>query len=80
MILVIFSINVQSLLWLVSDRRSLPLYTRTTQRASSGGNNVIDGCEQAKHIDIRKQFAHKVIQIGEMLLKDFAQEVIHAVS
>ena len=32
------------------------------------GNNVIGGRERAKHIDIRKHFAHEVIQNGEMLL------------
>jgi hypothetical protein len=32
------------------------------------GNNVIGGRERAKHIDIRKHFAHEVIQNPEMLL------------
>ncbi len=32
------------------------------------GNNVIGGRERAKHIDIRKHFAHEVIQNGKMLL------------
>ena len=32
------------------------------------GNNVICGRERAKHIDIRKHFAHEVIQNGKMLL------------
>ena len=32
------------------------------------GNNVIGGRERAKHIDIRKRFAHEVIHNGEMLL------------
>ena len=32
------------------------------------GNNIIGGRERAKHIDIRKHFAHEVIQIGEMRL------------
>jgi len=32
------------------------------------GNNVIGGRERAKHIDIRKHFAHEVIQNGQMLL------------
>jgi hypothetical protein len=31
-------------------------------------NNVIGGRERAEHIDIRKHFAHEVIQNGEMLL------------
>jgi hypothetical protein len=32
------------------------------------GNNVIGGRERAKHIDIRKHFAHEVIQNGHMTL------------
>ena len=32
------------------------------------GNNVIGGRERAKHIDIRKHFAHEVIQNGHMRL------------
>ena len=32
------------------------------------GNHVIGGRERAKHIDIRKHFAHEVIQNQEMLL------------
>ena len=32
------------------------------------GNNVIGGRERAKHIDIRKHFAHEVIQNGAMRL------------
>jgi hypothetical protein len=32
------------------------------------GNNVMGGRERAKHIDIRKHFAHEVIQNGEMRL------------
>jgi hypothetical protein len=32
------------------------------------GINVIGRWERAKHIDIRKHFAHEVIQNGEMLL------------
>ncbi len=32
------------------------------------GNNVIGGRERAKHIDIRKHFAHEVIRNGEMKL------------
>jgi hypothetical protein len=34
-------------------------------------NNVIGGRELAKHIDIRKHFAHEVIQNGAMLLAKF---------
>jgi hypothetical protein len=32
------------------------------------GNNVIGGRERAKHIDIRKHFAHEVIQNGHIRL------------
>ncbi len=32
------------------------------------GNHVIGGRERAKHIDIRKHFAHEVIQNGHMNL------------
>ena len=32
------------------------------------GNNVIGGRERAKHIDIRKHFAHETIQNGHMRL------------
>jgi hypothetical protein len=32
------------------------------------GNNVTGGRERAKHIDIRKHFAHEVIQNGHMKL------------
>ena len=32
------------------------------------GNKVIGGRERARHIDIRKHFAHEVIQNGAMLL------------
>jgi hypothetical protein len=33
------------------------------------GNNVIGGCERAKHIDIRKHFAHEAIKNGHLILK-----------
>ncbi len=32
------------------------------------GNNIIGGLERAKHIDIRRHFAHEVIQNGGMRL------------
>ena len=32
------------------------------------GNHIIGGRERAKHIDIRKHFAHEVIQNGHMKL------------
>jgi hypothetical protein len=34
----------------------------------NGSNNVIGGRERAKHIDIRKHFAHEVIQNVAMRL------------
>ena len=36
------------------------------------GNNVICGRERAKHIDIRKHFAHETIRNGPMTLKKVA--------
>ena len=36
------------------------------------GNNIIGGRERAKHIDIRKHFAHEAIRNGHMLLKKVA--------
>ena len=33
------------------------------------GNNVIGGHERAKHIDIRKHFAHEAIKNGHLILK-----------
>jgi hypothetical protein len=36
------------------------------------GNNVICGREGTKHINIRKHFAHEVIQDGEMKLIKFS--------
>ena len=36
------------------------------------GNNVIGGRERAKHIDIRKHFAHETIKNGHMTLKKIA--------
>ena len=33
------------------------------------GNNVIGGRERAKHIDIRKHFAHEAIKNGHLILK-----------
>ena len=32
------------------------------------GNNIIDGRERAKHIDIRKHFAHEDICNGHMIM------------
>ncbi len=39
------------------------------------GNNVTGGRERAKHIDIRKHFAHEVIQNGEIKVPTSAQLV-----
>jgi hypothetical protein len=36
------------------------------------GNNIIGGRERAKHIDIRKHFAHETIKNGHMILKKVA--------
>jgi hypothetical protein len=38
------------------------------------GNNVIGGRERAKHIDIRKHFAHEAVQNGHMRLHKIATE------
>ena len=46
--------------------RVLPRYDNTL--CIEWGNNVIGGRERAKHIDIRKHFAHEVIQNGQMRL------------
>ncbi len=46
-----------------SPKRPPHLSTKTTRRASSGVTTSL-----AKHIDIRKHFAHEVIQNGKMLL------------
>ena len=32
------------------------------------GNNIIGGRERAKHIDIRKHFAHEAIRLGHLSL------------
>ncbi len=44
-----------------------PVYEDTTA-CIEWGNNVISGQERDRHIDIRKHFAHEVIQNGKMLL------------
>ncbi len=49
------------------QKRPTPIYKDNTA-CIEWGNNVIGGCEQAKHIDNRKQFAQEVIQNGAMLL------------
>jgi hypothetical protein len=45
----------------------IPVYEDNTA-CIEWGNNVIGGRERAKHIDIRKHFAHEVIQNGHMKL------------
>ena len=49
------------------QKKPTPIYEDNTA-CIEWGNNVIGGRERAKHIDIRKHFAHEVIQKGEMLL------------
>ncbi len=44
-----------------------PVYEENTA-CIEWGNNIIGGLERAKRIDIRKHFAHEVIQNGEMRL------------
>ena len=39
-----------------------------------GANHVIGGRERAKHIDIRKHFAHEAVQNGHMRLYKIATE------
>ena len=50
-----------------AQKKPAPVYEDNTA-CIEWGNNVICGRERAKHIDIRKHFAHEVIQNGEMLL------------
>ena len=45
-----------------------PVYEDTTA-CIEWTNNVIGGRERAKHIDIRKLFAHEAAQIGHLRLK-----------
>ena len=49
------------------SKQPTPIYEDNTA-CIEWGNNVIGGRERAKHIDIRKHFAHEVIQNGEMRL------------
>ncbi len=50
-----------------SRNKPTPVY-EDNSACSEWGNNVIGGQERAKHIDIRKHFAHEVIQNGAMRL------------
>jgi hypothetical protein len=43
-----------------------PLYEHNTA-CIEWGNHVIDGSERAKHIDLRKHFAHETIQNHRMM-------------
>ena len=52
---------------LKSQQSQTPVYEDNTAFIE-WGNNIIGGRERAKHIDIRKHFAHEAIQIGKMLL------------
>ncbi len=45
-----------------------PVYEDNTAGIEWGGNTVVGGRERAKRIDIRKPFAHEVIQTGHMQL------------
>ena len=53
------------------QRKIAPIY-EDNATCIEWGNNVIGGREQAKHINIRKHFAHEVIQDGEMRLTKVA--------
>ena len=50
-----------------TQQKPTPIY-EDNSACIEWGNNVIGRRERAKHIDIRKHFAHKVIQNGEMRL------------
>ncbi len=50
-----------------TQKKPTPIYEDNTA-CIEWGNDVIGGRERAKHIDIRKHFAHEVIQNGQMRL------------
>ncbi len=50
-----------------AQSKPTPVYEDNTA-CIEWGNNVIGGRERAEHIDIRKHFAHEVIQNGRMKL------------
>ncbi len=50
-----------------TQKRPTPMYEDNTACIECD-NNVISGRERAKHINIRKHFAHEVIQNSQMLL------------
>ncbi len=49
----------------VTQQSSTPVYEDNTA-CIEWGNIIVSGQKRAKHIDIRKHFAHEVIQNGEM--------------
>jgi hypothetical protein len=51
----------------IAQKAPIPVYEDNTA-CIEWGNNVIGGHERAKHIDIRKHFAHEVIRNGEIKL------------
>ena len=50
-----------------AQKSPTPVYEDNTA-CIEWGDHVIGGRERAKHIDIRKHFAHEVVQNGQMLL------------
>ncbi len=50
-----------------AEQKPTPVYEDSTA-CIEWGSNVIGGRERAKHIDIRKHFAHEVIQNDHMKL------------
>ena len=50
------------------QKKPTPIYEDNTA-CMEWGNNVVGGRERAKHIDIRKHFAHDVIQNGMLLIR-----------
>ncbi len=51
------------------QKKPTPIYEDNTACIEWGKNVIrVGGRERAKHIDIRKHFAHEVIQNGAMLL------------
>ncbi len=49
----------------IAQKAPTPVYKDNTA-CIEWGNDVLGRCEQAKHIDIHKHFAHEVIRNGEM--------------
>jgi len=57
----------------LAQKSPTPVYEDNTA-CIEWGNHVIGGRERAKHIDIRKHFAHEVVQNGQMRLIHVATE------